>query len=118
MGTLRSNSRTRLIGLALSSARFAFSMAYSPFLLQGQLGAASLSGIVQDPRGAGIGGDGSVILEAAADGVQRVTRSDQGGSFRFSGLPAGTYTLSIRVPGFDSLTIKLLLLGGEQRSFW
>jgi carboxypeptidase family protein len=90
--------------------------ACSPFSLLAQDGTASLSGVVQDPTGAAIGGNGSVVLEAAGSGVRQVTQPDQRGSFRFSGLNTGTYTLSVRVPGFDTLKITQIVLAGEQRS--
>ncbi len=76
---------------------------------------AILTGVVQDPIGIGIWG-APVILESMSGRARYETRSDQQGVFRFSGLPAGALTLSIRAVGFDLVKAKLDLLAGEQRS--
>ena len=57
--------------------------ACSPLFLFAQDVTASLSGVVQDPTGAAIGRNGSVMLEAAGSGVRQMTQPDQRGSFRF-----------------------------------
>jgi len=120
LGAFRAIHRARLIGWAVDPlprvAGLAILLACSPLSLHPQGETASLTGVVQDPSGAVIGGNSSVVLEPAGGGVRRETQSDERGVFRFSGLWAGPYTLSIRVPGFDSVKVKQDLLAGEQRS--
>lgn len=91
-------------------------MACSRIPLLAQAGTASLSGVLQDSSGASIGRNGSVTLETKGDGLLQATQPDLEGRFHFSALPAGTYTVSVRVPGFDNLKIKQTLLAGEGRS--
>lgn len=119
LSAFRAICRARFIGWAFNPlpkvVGFAILLACLPLFLHAQEEPASLTGVVQDPIGAVIG-NSSVILEPAVGGVRQETRSDERGSFRFSGLPAGTYTLSIRALGFDSVKVKQVLLAGEQRS--
>jgi hypothetical protein len=108
----------------LSAAGLASWMTCSPFPLLAQEGTASLSGVLQDPTGAAIGGywnaiggyAATVTLEGAGGGFRRVDHPDQEGRFHFSGLPAGTYTISVRTPYFDSLKVKQTFLAGEERA--
>jgi len=69
---------------------------------QGQVGAGSLSGIVEDQTGAIVPG-ASVTVQNAASGAQRTSPSNGAGSFTFSALPSGDYTLTIKAPGFKQL---------------
>jgi hypothetical protein len=74
---------------------------------------ASITGALQDPTGAPLVGS-SVLLE---DGrIRQEIQADERGIFRFSGLRAGKYTLSIHRPGFYGVTVKQALLPGEQKS--
>lgn len=120
------NRRTRLMSWALlSAAGLATLITCLPWSLLAQDGTASLSGVLQDPTGAAIGGywnaigeyAASVTLEAAGGGFRQMTHPDQQGRFHFSGLPAGTYTVSTRSPYFDSLKIEQTLLAGEETSW-
>jgi Carboxypeptidase regulatory-like domain len=125
--SIGTNRRARSMpqALFLSAAGLAAWMVCSSFLLLAQDRTASLSGVLQDPTGAAIGGywnaigeyAASVTLEAAEGGLRQVTHPDRQGRFHFSGLPAGTYTVSTRSPYFDSLKIEQTLLAGEETSW-
>jgi|SRR5579863_2558181 len=93
---------------------FAIFVAFSPLLSCAQEATASLTGAVQDPTGVGVWG-GPVILESGGVAVGQ-TKTDEQGVFRFSGLTAGKYTLSILARGFAPLKIAQDLLAGELRS--
>ena len=69
---------------------------------RGQVGAASLSGIVEDQTGAIVPG-ASVTIQNAASGAQRESRSNGSGSFTFSAVPSGDYNLTIQATGFKQL---------------
>ena len=74
---------------------------------------ASITGALQDPTGAPLAGS-SVLLE---DGrIRQEIQTDERGIFRFSGLRAGKYTVSVRRLGFYGVTVKQALLAGEQKS--
>src|ERR1700678_3331687 len=68
----------------------------------GQVGAASLSGVVQDPTGAIIPG-ADVTLQNNASGAQRTSHSNGAGIFSFSAVPSGDYTLTVQRSGFKQL---------------
>jgi hypothetical protein len=75
--------------------------------------AASLTGAVIDLTGAYIP-HASVEL-ASGTNAYRV-QTDDAGVYQFSNLPAGDYTLTIRVPGFRNSRIKAIgLLTGEPK---
>jgi Carboxypeptidase regulatory-like domain len=109
----------------LSAAGLATFIMCLPLSLLAQDRAASLSGVLQDANGEPIGGywndiseyAASVTLEAAEGGFRQMTHPDQQGRFHFSGLPAGTYTVSTRSRYFDSLKIEQTLLAGEETSW-
>jgi hypothetical protein len=68
----------------------------------GQVGAASLSGVVQDPTGAIIPG-ADVTLQNNASGAQRTAHSNGSGVFTFSAVQSGDYTLTVQRSGFKQL---------------
>ena len=65
-----------------------------------QVGAAALSGVVQDQTGAVIPA-ASVSLENVLSKAQRVGHSNGAGSFSFAAVPSGDYKLTIKVQGFQ-----------------
>jgi Carboxypeptidase regulatory-like domain len=69
---------------------------------RGQVGSASLSGIVQDQSGAIIPG-ASVTIKNVASDAQRASHSNGSGSFTFSALPSGDYNLTVQASGFKQL---------------
>src|SRR5690349_6638523 len=59
---------------------------------------ASLRGTVTDPSGAGV--PGASVTLTGPDGLVRVVLSANDGSYAFTGLPPGTYTLRFAATGF------------------
>ena len=80
------------------------------FLLAGataraQVGAASLSGIVEDQTGALIPG-ATATLEDVRTKVQRISSTSGVGGFAFAAVPAGDYSLTIAHGGFSTYTLN------------
>ena len=65
-------------------------------------GAASLSGSVYDPRGAVIP-DATVLLRNLKGSNEEIAQSNAAGQYEFRGIPAGSYAVEARVPGFARL---------------
>ncbi len=65
---------------------------------------ASLSGVITDPSGGVIPGAHVKLLNNGTQATQDTTASDQG-FYRFNQLPAGTYTLTVDAPNFQTSTI-------------
>lgn len=83
----------------------------------GQSSAGSLHGSV-----AAVSADGQVFtlsgtrleLDGSASGLPSFSAfSNEDGSYRFAGLPPGTYTLSVTSPGFRAVTRKVTIAAGE-----
>lgn len=81
---------TCLVALCLSAAAI------------GQVGAASLSGIVQDPSSAIVPG-ASVTLTNLQTGIERTVKSTGSGTFNFAAVPSGDYRVTIKMAGFNDL---------------
>jgi Carboxypeptidase regulatory-like domain len=79
-----------------------------------QEGSSMLMGVVQSISGEVIS-SGSVVLVSVAGGPRQEAKLDEAGGFRFSGLRAGTYLLSIRAGAFDGIKVKQDLLDGERK---
>jgi hypothetical protein len=69
---------------------------------RGQVGAASLSGIVQDQTGAAVPGS-SVTIQNTASGAVRHLQSNSAGEFAFSAVPSGDYRVTVEHTGFKQL---------------
>jgi hypothetical protein len=75
--------------------------------------AASLTGAIIDQTGAFIP---HAAVELASETNDYKVQADDSGVYQFSNLPAGEYTLTIRVPGFRSRRIRSIgLLSGEPK---
>jgi hypothetical protein len=82
-----------------------------------QDGAASLTGEVKDITGAGVSGTLAELQLASTPESKFRTSADSVGSYRFSAVPSGEYTLKLQSPGFRWATIKSIrILEGEQES--
>jgi len=97
-GTFQLKSAACTFGL------FLFLVCLAPMYRQawGQVGAASLGGVVQDPSGAVVS-DASVTLQNSASATQRTTHTNGTGSFTFSAVPSGDYTVTVQHSGFKQL---------------
>ena len=71
-------------------------------LAMAQVGAGSVSGIVQDPSAAAVSG-AKITLINVQNGVERTSKTNAAGSFYFAAVLSGDYKLSIAMPGFQEL---------------
>ena len=73
-----------------------------PTPASGQATQASISGVVTDTSNAVLPG---VTVAATGPALQRqvVAVSNEGGEYRLSPLPPGTYTITFELPGFQSV---------------
>jgi Carboxypeptidase regulatory-like domain len=94
----------------------------------GQVGAASLSGIVQDQTSAVVRG-ATVTLHNNDSGADRTIQSNGSGAFNFAAVPSGDYKLTVDMSGFrqfvrpdihlnagDALALPEIKLGVEAAS--
>lgn len=72
------------------------------FTAQGQTINGSISGTVIDTQDAVVSG-ATVTATNNQTGSTRTVETNDSGSFRFSGLPVGVYTVKVEKSGFDSL---------------
>jgi hypothetical protein len=79
---------------------------------QQNIAAATLSGTVEDPSGAMIGG---CIITAVhkETNQQKTIQSDENGRFRFSYLPVGTYVIKAEQNGFAVINREVILSVGQ-----
>jgi hypothetical protein len=96
----------RIVSTRLSKVGWIFTVALCVALWSGvcagQVGAASLSGVVQDTTGAIVPG-ADITLQNNASGAQRNSHSNASGVFTFSAVPSGDYTLTVQRTGFKQL---------------
>ncbi len=94
----------------LSVRQFSFSLLICLLLLisssmRGQVGAASLSGEVQDPSGAMVPG-ATITVHNVRTGMDRTSKSNGTGAFTFAALPSGDYDVAVSRSGFASFARK------------
>ncbi len=123
--------------MTFSSVLFLLALLQSP---PSSDASATLRGLVLDPSGAAVatarvvlasgpqGVAASGIQGVAASGLQgvgisganasgtRLTRTDAGGRFELSSLPAGTYTVLVEAPGFEKARADVMLAADGERS--
>ncbi|MBV9959964.1 MAG: carboxypeptidase regulatory-like domain-containing protein, partial [Acidobacteria bacterium] len=73
---------------------------------------ATLSGRIEDPNGAGVGG-ARIIATNTEKNINTSTMSDAEGRFRFPNLAAGSYLLKVEGDGFATVTRELTLTVGQ-----
>src|SRR5688500_1518445 len=73
---------------------------------------ATLSGRIEDTRGASVNG-ASVVATHLETKQQLTTDSDQEGRFRFPYLRTGAYEIKIDAAGFTALTTQLTVTVGQ-----
>jgi hypothetical protein len=74
---------------------------------------AALSGTVADLNG-GTVPDAELTLDLSASGQKRTATTDQEGRFRFTGLPAGEYSITVQAEGMQPASTHGTLRPGEQ----
>ncbi|HLK47073.1 MAG TPA: TonB-dependent receptor [Bryobacteraceae bacterium] len=78
-----------------------------PVLLAGALALraaerAEVAGLVQDVSGAVLAGAGVTIMDEST-GIRRSARTDDEGVYDIAGLPPGSYKVTVRKPGFQTV---------------
>ena len=71
------------------------------FILPAQDFRSGLVGTVSDSSGGRVPA-AAILLHSDASSLDRQTKSDSRGEFRFSDLPPGTYRLTVQAPGFTA----------------
>ncbi len=74
-------------------------------LAQSEIGGATLNGVVTDPSNAVVAG-AKVTVHRTESGLTRTMETTNAGLYRFGGLPAGNYDLTIEAPGFKTAVQK------------
>jgi len=72
----------------------------APSLMAQSLVSGDVAGTVTDPSGAVVSG-ATVTLKNDANGQTRTTTTGANGTYRFSLLPPGSYTITVSAPGFS-----------------
>lgn len=73
-----------------------------------QTGTSSVSGSVVDAQGAAVAG-ASIVLSNPDNGFSRTTTTNEGGSYNFTSIPPGRYSITIEKQGFKK-TVKADIL--------
>src|SRR5579872_3203888 len=81
----------------------------------GQVGTASLGGLVTDPAGSTIP-SATVTLDSASQKYTRVTTTNTAGEYKIPALPPGDYKLTITAAGFASASETGVVLTSGQAS--
>ena len=77
-----------------------------------QTTSGTISGTISDPNGAVLPNAAVTVTQTQRNFTQKAVSNDQG-NFRFLQLPPGTYTLSIKIPGFTTYEKKGIVLEGN-----
>jgi hypothetical protein len=101
----RGLARAALASLACALCVFASARVS---VAQQSVASATLSGRVEDARGAAVGG-AAVTVTNLNTNQRRTTQSDGEGRYRFAYLPVGAYGLTAARAGFAPLSLKLTL---------
>jgi len=78
-----------------------------------QINPGHLTGVIKDAQGAVLPGVTVTATSPALLGAQSVT-SETNGEYRFPSLPAGTYTLTFELPGFQTMKRENIVLATGQ----
>src|SRR5579875_3700163 len=83
----------------------------APSLMAQSLSSGDLTGTVTDPSGAVVP-NATVTLKSNATGATRTTTTNSAGTYRFSLLPAGSYTVTAEAQGFTKTqTLATITIG-------
>jgi hypothetical protein len=91
----------------------AVAICLSSLTARAQINPSHLTGTVKDAQGAVLPGVTVTATSPALLGAQSVT-SEVGGEYRFPNLPAGTYTLTFELPGFQTQKRESIVLATAQ----
>jgi hypothetical protein len=106
----------RSFNKTLSFINFIFVLAATG-VLAAQDTSSTVSGEIRDIAGASIPVTNVELKLQDSPGTVFSVRADQEGKFRFSVLPPGMYTLTLKQPGFNTMTVKSIRLAeGEQKT--
>jgi len=83
----------------LAAAMVTVAVMLSVGAAKAQSGGSSISGVVQDPSGAVVGGAG-VEIHNAVSGYDRTTTTDSNGKFSFPNVPFNPYHMTVTAGGF------------------
>lgn len=86
---------------------------FLPASLFSQIDTGGITGTVNDPSGAVVAG-ATITLTNTATGVSQTTRSTSTGTYNFSGVRPGTYSLRAEAPGFETFVDNGLLVHVQQ----
>jgi Carboxypeptidase regulatory-like domain/TonB dependent receptor-like, beta-barrel len=93
-------------GLCVFLLCFLFALAVSPGArAQNAVSSGALAGRVTDPSGAAVPGV-TVRLTNVSTGVEQTAATNSTGLYRFPALPVGTYVMSFRHAGFETVKIE------------
>ena len=84
----------------------------APSLMAQSLVSGDLTGTVTDPSGAVVSG-ATVTLKSDATGATRTTTTGSNGTYRFSLLSPGSYTISVNASGFSKTESKATVSVGQ-----
>jgi hypothetical protein len=100
-------------GIARVGVCFVFAVAFLVAIVAlpayAQLAGSSLSGIVQDESGAAVP-NASVSIQNVANGTARETTSNSDGLYSAPNLLPGSYDVTVKAPGFETMVQKGLVL--------
>jgi hypothetical protein len=105
-----STKANRSAGPAILFLLMAMLLALSPSPVRGQELSATLSGTVTDPSGAVIPHAAITITQNGLNGTARVIESDGAGNYVATNLTAGTYSITVTAPGFETYKAKNIVL--------
>ena len=95
-----------------------FSLIFFPPMARTQEISATLSGIVTDSTGAVISHASVTIALGGVNGAARVVESDSSGNYVATNLSAGTYSITVTAPGFETFKGKDIVLNvAEKHAF-
>jgi hypothetical protein len=87
----------------------------SPLFTGAQELAATLSGVVTDATGAVVPHASITIAQNGVNGVARVVQSDSAGNYVATNLIAGTYSITVTAPGFETFVAKNIVLNVAEK---
>src|SRR5690242_6344627 len=102
--------------MGLTPSRFWFLVVLSVSLVYGQVDRANLNGTVTDPSGALIE-KAKVQIVSRETGLTRDVQTGPSGVYNITGIPIGTYDLTISHEGFRTATVsEIQLFVGQTRT--